>query len=127
VALGRHEHQGDTGGQPRGHHADPAAFGLAFKEAIELLPGGYRDAFGLRNGPGGTPGSSPANREHQQNDLSAPAFHASSQPGLACRTAARRASHPQGAAITERAAARREAKRRVDIAAVKENVQDGGL
>jgi hypothetical protein len=25
----------------------PAAFGRVFKEAIELLPGGYRDAYGL--------------------------------------------------------------------------------
>jgi transcriptional regulator GlxA family with amidase domain len=32
---------------------DPAAFRRAFKDATGLSPRGYRDAYGLRNGPGG--------------------------------------------------------------------------
>jgi len=34
-----------------GYH-DPAAFRRVFKEATGLSPSGYRDAYGLRNGPG---------------------------------------------------------------------------
>jgi transcriptional regulator GlxA family with amidase domain len=33
-------------------YSDPAAFRRVFKEATGLSPGGYRDAYGLRNGPG---------------------------------------------------------------------------
>jgi transcriptional regulator GlxA family with amidase domain len=33
-------------------YGDPAAFRRVFKEATGLSPGGYRDAYGLRNGPG---------------------------------------------------------------------------
>jgi len=32
---------------------DPAAFRRVFKDATGLSPSGYRDAYGLRNGPGG--------------------------------------------------------------------------
>jgi len=34
-------------------YADTAAFRRVFKEATGLSPGGYRDAYGLRNGPAG--------------------------------------------------------------------------
>jgi transcriptional regulator GlxA family with amidase domain len=34
-------------------YADPAAFRRVFKQATGLSPGGYRDAYGLRAGPGG--------------------------------------------------------------------------
>ena len=34
-------------------YTDPAAFRRAFKDATGLSPSGYRDAYGLRNGPGG--------------------------------------------------------------------------
>ena len=33
-------------------YTDPAAFRRAFKEATGLSPSGYRDAYGLHNGPG---------------------------------------------------------------------------
>ena len=34
-------------------YTDPAAFRRAFKQATGLSLGGYRDAYGPRNGPGG--------------------------------------------------------------------------
>jgi transcriptional regulator GlxA family with amidase domain len=33
-------------------YSDPAAFRRVFKEATGLAPSSYRDAYGLRSGPG---------------------------------------------------------------------------
>ena len=49
----------ETGSDPidqvrrRAGYNDPAAFRRVFKQATGLPPRGYRDAYGLRNGPGG--------------------------------------------------------------------------
>jgi len=33
-------------------YGDPAAFRRAFRKAVGMSPTGYRNAYGLRNGPG---------------------------------------------------------------------------
>lgn len=35
----------------RAGYSDPAAFRRVFKDATDLTPSNYRDAYGLRNGP----------------------------------------------------------------------------